>query len=263
MTHQQIVDKLAAKHLVASIDDDLAELTITAMIREKNEGINPLSYVLPKLLVRWNCVLNAGKEVSSNYKQKTVLALAVLLHKYGFADKAITDKALKAIDSLNKSVALSDDFFRKSDEIKKLLLSTPEPLKRKPSSPESITFYRAKDVISIQIKDKFYAAYIHSLYSPNVAPIIEFYDGVFDTIPTLSQLENRKAKGIIFNDGLERVSNFYIGGMKSLPDLANQIQLIGACVEHKPLNDHLVIPDWEYTVSSLMRCEELINDMFK
>jgi len=87
MTHQQILDKLAAKHLVQSIDEDLARLTFYAMCYYKENNIGQqLSYILPKLLLRWNCVLNASDAISNHYKWKTVLALSVILHKYGFAD---------------------------------------------------------------------------------------------------------------------------------------------------------------------------------
>lgn len=36
MTHQQILDKLASKHLVKSIDEDLARLTFSAMLGSNN-----------------------------------------------------------------------------------------------------------------------------------------------------------------------------------------------------------------------------------
>lgn len=40
MTHQQILDKLASKHLVRSIDEDLARLTYYAMCFEKDYKSN-------------------------------------------------------------------------------------------------------------------------------------------------------------------------------------------------------------------------------
>lgn len=183
MTHQQILDKLAAKHLVKSIDEDLSSLVFYAMCYNKDSIEKQLAYFLPNLLLRWNCVLKAGKEVSDNYKEITILEIAVLLHKYGYADNSITKQAIEAIDHLNKKVVLSDDFFRKSDEIKNILLSLPISLKRKPAIAESITFYRKKDVISIQLDGKYYAAYIHELTGINESPKIEFYNGMFDNIP--------------------------------------------------------------------------------
>lgn len=264
MTHQQILDKLAAKHLVQSIDEDLARLTFEAMCFDKSNYIDKqFDYIFPKLLLRWNCVLIASKEsVTDNYKQKTTIALCVQLHKYGFADKNLTAKSLKAIDDLNKAVALSDDFFRKSDEIKSMISSIPIQLKRKPTIPESITFYRAKDVVSFQLDNKYYAAYIHELIGINQSPILEFYNGIFDKVPTIKELDKLKAKGQVYNDGIERVSHFSVSGMKFLPDLANQIQLISACVEKQPSNEHLKKPDWQFTSSDLFKIQSVLNQMF-
>lgn len=215
---------------------------------------------MPKLLNRWNCVLNS-KKISSNYKQITILALAVLLHKYGFKDSEITNNAIKAIDLLNKKVVLSDDFFRKSEEIKQFILSTPKPLKRKPSKPESITFYRKGDVISIQLENHFYAAYIHKISDGNGNPFLEFYDAVFDKIPTLKELENLPAKGQLF-DGVERVANFSVKGIKNNPDLANQIQLVAACVKNMPSTKHLK-EAIVYTISDIFKIQNTIKSLFK
>jgi hypothetical protein len=260
MTHQQILDKLAAKHLTKSIDDDLATLTFYAMCYEKDLE-KQLSYILPKLLNRWNCVLNSSK-ISNNYKQKTTIALSVLLHKYGFKDDIINKRAIDAIDSLNKEVVLSDDFFRKSEEIKLFILSSPTPLKRKPSVPESVTFYRKGDVISIQLENYFYAAYIHSISGVNESPILEFYDGVFDKIPTWEELENLSAKGQLYNSGIERISKFSVYGLKHEPDTANQIQLIKACVDTPPANHHLEESVGLHSIIDLFKIQNDITNLF-
>lgn len=265
MTHQQILDKLASKYLVQSIDEDLARLTYYAMCFEKNNYIDSqFKYIFPKLMLRWNCIINADKDaVTDNYKLITTLGLCFQLHKYGFADKNLTEKALKAIDKLNKDVVLSDDFFRKSEDIKKIISLVPIQLKRKPTIPESVTFYREKDVISIQLDKKFYPAYIHKLTGTNESPIIEFYNMVFDEVPTIKELEKLSAKGQVYNDGIERISYFSVSGMKFLPDLANQIKLIGSCVEQKPLNKHLEKPIGLYAVKDLFQLQEDIKNIFK
>lgn len=264
MNHQQILEKLAAKHLVQSIDEDLKRLAFEAMCYEKHGTIASQSvYVIPKLLLRWNCVLAADHaEVTPIYQEKTVLALAVLLHKYGLVERNITQKALQAIDILNKEVILSDDFACKSDEIKQLLLSAPSPLNRKPSISENITFYRAQDVIAMQLENKYYAAYVHGLTGPNESPIVEFYDGVFDCIPNLEQLKGTKAIGATYNDGKQHISLYGVCGMKYLPDLANQVHLIGACVLEKPANEYLEDPVGLYTVTDLFGIQEIIKQLF-
>ncbi|MGN7864654.1 hypothetical protein [Chryseobacterium sp. 22458] len=263
MTHQQILDKLSSKYLVKSIDEDVARLTYYAMCFEKDHN-SQFEYIFPKLMLRWNCVLNADKNtVTDHYRLITILALCIHLHKYGFADKDLTAEALKAIDKLNEAVVLSDDFFRKSEEIKKIISSLPVPLKRKPSIPENITFYREKDVVSIQLGNRFYAAYIHRLTGVNESPVIEFYNGVFDKVPTIQELEKLNAKGRVYNDGTERISHFSVSGMKFLPDLANQIKLISACVEQKPPHQHLEKSVGLYIVMDIFKLQDEIKSIFK
>lgn len=264
MTHQQILDKLASKYLVQSIDEDLARLTYYAMCFDKNNYIdNQLNYILPRLMLRWDCILFADKDaVTDNYKLITTLALCIQLHKYGFSSKDLAEKAIKAIDKLNNGVVLSDDFFRKSEEIKKVINSTPVQLKRKPTIPENVTFYREKDVVSIQLDNKFYSAYIHKLTETNGSPIIEFYNGVFDKMPTIKELDKLTAKGEVYNDGIERVSHFSVSGMKFLPDLANQVKLIGSCVEQKPSNLHLEKSIGLYAIKDLFQLQNDIKNIF-
>ena len=264
MTHQQITDKLAARHLVQSMEEDIARLSWEAITFDKNKYIDDqLSHILPKLLLRWNCVLDADNgDVSEGYKQKTIVALITLLHKYGYANTELTAKGFKAIDAINDAVLLSDDFFRKPEEIKQVLSAAPVPLKRKPSIPDSITFYRAKDVISFQLGKRFYAAYIQTLSAPNESPVLEFYDAVFDKVPNLQELEKVPAKGERYQDGTDRTARFSVSGLKFLPDLAHQIQLVSACVENKPSGEHLQKAIGLYTVGDLFSIQESIGHLF-
>lgn len=264
MTHQQLLDKISAKHLVQSADEDLARLVWSAMTSDKNKNIQEQTeQLVSKLLTRWNCILTTtDKEISEHYKQKAYLALAILLHKYGYKYEPITDNALKAIDLLNKDVVLSDDFFRKSDTIKSFLATEPVPLKRKPIIPESITFYRPKDVISIQLENKFYGAYIHSLTGPNENPIIEFYDKVFDKIPNIKELKQCKAQGALLIDGTKRIAKYAVSGMKFLPDLSNQVKLISACENESPSNSHLQKPIGLYAVEDIFSIQRIIKGLF-
>lgn len=265
MTHQQILDKLAARHLVQSADEDLARLTWSAMTSHKNKSTNEqIENLISKLLSRWNCILTTNdKDVSEHYKQKTYLTLSVLLHKYGYKYDAITNNAIKAIDLLNKNVVLSDDFFRKSDEIKQFLATEPIPLKRKPTIPESVTFYRPKDIITIQLENKFYGAYIHSLTGPNENPIIEFYDKVFDKIPKAEELKKCNAKGALFNDGTKRIEKYSVSGMKFLPDLSNQVKLLSSCENECPSNNHLEKPVGLYSAQDIFSIQRIIRGVFK
>jgi len=215
-----MTDKLAAKHLVQAIDEDLARLVWYSMTVDTNKSINTQTKdILDKFFLRWNCILGVdSEEVSDIYKQKTISALAILLHKYGLVDKTITIQALSAIDSLNDAVALIDDFFRKSKEIKQVISSNPTRLARRPTMPNNITFYREKDVISIQLDKKFYIAYIHGHMMINESPIIEFYDTIFDKIPTVKELKKLRAKGEMYNDRVARIAKYSVSGLKFLPD---------------------------------------------
>ena len=259
MKHDQILEKLAAKQMVKSMEEDLKRLTNFAIILKKNE----ISFLLPQLLKRWNCVLNASGSISENYKNKTYICLAVLLHKYGFSDTGITGKAIKAIDKLNLSVALSDHFYNNSELIKELIKNSPAPLKRKPSLPENITFFRENDVISIQLEGSYYAAYIHKLTAPNETPVIELYDCIFNKVPVIEELTGLKAKGSVYNDGTEKVSCYAVTGMKYTPDPANQIFLVASGIKNKPLNEHLEKASGLWTNTDLFRIQNIIVNMFK
>lgn len=267
MTHQQILDKLAAKALVQNIDEDLARLTGTAMRYAKHDreiAANLTNYILSKMLQRWNCILKAdSSEVIINYKRKANIALALTLHKYGLTDEIIREKAIKAIDDLNNEVVLDDDFFRKTAEIKTFINSKPTELKRIPSSPDNITFYRPKDVISIQLGKQYFCAYIHSHERPNESPVLEFYDKIFDSVPKIGELEKINAKGRMNDSGVTRISKFSVAGIKFLPDLANQIKLIAACVEVPPFNTHLAESVGLYTITDVFGMQDDIDNLFK
>ncbi len=155
-------------------------------------------------------------------------------------------------------------FLQKIHQIKDFLLTKPKELKRKPAKPESITFYREGDVISINVDGKYYLAYVHKLTGTNESPIIEFYDAVFDEKPTLKDISSLKAKGEKFNDGKTRRARFAIYGMKYQPDLANQIHLIKSCSESEmmPENSHLEESIGLFTVSNLFFIQDKVKAMF-
>ena len=265
MTHKQIIEKIGFEKLSKALEEDLARLINIAMSLKKGGTINDVStYAIPLLLTRWNCVIMADIGIAQYYKEKVVLTLATLFHKYGLSDKSITDEAIKAIDILNDNIVLSDDFFNKSGRIKDFLRTKPSELKRKPRKPDNLTFFRANDIVSIKLDTKYYVAYIHKLTGVNEAPILEFYDGVFEEIPKMEELNKLRAKGQKFNDGKIRIANFAIYGMKYQPDLAGQIHLIGSDEnsELKPNNSALEESIGLFTVSNLFFIQDTIKKMF-
>lgn len=267
INHAQALKKLAADTLVQTLDEDLARLMTTLMAYAKHDAAlaaNPGAHALPLVMRRWNCVLQASDDtVAALYRQKTVVALAILLHKYGIADAAITTQADAAIDALNDAVALSDDFHRKTAGIKEAFLHTPPtPLKRAPGLPDSLTFYRAGDVVSYQLDGRYYAAYVHHCAGINTSPVIEFYDAVFDRVPSIDQLQDKPAKGRRYNDGSVRIERMAVAGMKFMPDPAGQIVLVKACVETPPDNSHLKKSVGLNVVSDILDMQERVDGLF-
>ncbi len=267
ITHAQALMKLAADILVQTLDEDLARLLADTMARARHDAsiaANPSASVLPPLLRRWNCVLQAGDDAASPlYRDKTVVALAILLHKYGIADAGILDRADAAIDALNEAVALSDDFHRKTGAIKTAFLRTPPaPLKRAPGLPDSLTFYRAGDVVSYQLEGRYHAVFVHRCAQTNQSPVIEFYDAVFDHVPAIDELRDKPARGRRYNDGSARIERMSVAGMKFMPDPAGQFVLIKACVDTPPDSSRLGEPVGLYGVSDVFDLQDSVDGMF-
>lgn len=261
ITHQQALDKLDAQQLVQVIEDDVASLTSTAMSYAKHDQqLTVAGYVLPMLLARWNCLLHASdNEATPSYRDKTVLALALLLHKHGMTEAAVTVRALQAIDNLNAAVALSDAFFRGTDAIKALLNSPALPLKKRPSTRDSLTFLRAQDVIAIRLEEYYYAAYVHEIKGFNEYPVIEFYHARFAQRPDMAVLRGGKAQGESYNDGTTRISLHGVSGMRHLPDPANQFHLMASGITEKPDQSHLTAPVGLYAMSDMFRLQAMMR----
>ncbi|MFE7665982.1 hypothetical protein [Streptomyces celluloflavus] len=221
MRHRQILDKLAARGLVQALDEELARWVREQMAYSVSSYAELERAVIPPILVRWRCLLDAD-DASPATKHVAWVALATLLHKYGFRDDAITSMALTAVDELNRHVVLSDAFERQSPAIKSLLRSKPTPLARRPRLPRNVTFLRPGDVLSIELSGRFHAAYVRDLRGINEFPVIEFYTGTFAQPPTPAQLESRDAAR---DHGRAR---FGVVGMSCLPDPAGQVRAIAA-----------------------------------
>lgn len=176
MNHKQILDTLAAANLVKALEFDIAFATSQNMRGPKWDKPDPAKVakvVTAGIRRRWRCALDApATEVSPNYKAKVWLAMAVLFHKYGFSDAQVSSEARKAIDFLNDTVALSDHFFRKTEEIKNLLSIPPTPLSKRPSHAEHLTFWRAGDVVAYVLDDWAYALYVHEVPLGNEVPLL-------------------------------------------------------------------------------------------
>lgn len=229
MKHQNILNHLASRSMVRSMDEDFA-LSISRCH-------NPLD----SLLIRWNNIFLANSEnVSQNYRDKAIIAWVTLCHKYGVTNEPWLNDAFLAIDRLNDDVVLSDKFYHSSDKIKAFLQIPPTPLKRRPSVGEFITFFRKGDVIAINIDNRFFIAYVHQIIDNFEAPHIEFYEKVFDHLPTWEEVAPLRAGTFYkYKDTIERVSNYGVFGLKYVSDPANQVHLIASNIQNAPNNQHL------------------------
>jgi hypothetical protein len=221
--HKQILDKLASRELVVSMNADLARSTREMMLTGGGPRADQQRRVLAPVLARWRCLLDSGS-TPAHVKDIARVALATLLHKYGFAEQDVTASALTAVDDLNRGVVLSGAFGRQAAEIKALLCSPPVPRTRRPPRTRAMTFLRPGDVVSIQLDQWFQAAYVIELHSDNggTFPVIEFYQGRFYRVPAAADLSGR---AMARDHGRAR---FGVDGLTYLPDPAGQVVQVAA-----------------------------------
>jgi hypothetical protein len=257
MRHQQILDKLASRELVGAVDEDLARWIGDKMLGHCGSQADLQQMVLPPVLARWRCLLDADN-VANHLKNVAWVALATLLHKYGFAEQDITAKALTAIDDLNREVVLSDAFARQSDAIKALLRSTPTPRTRRPPRPKPITFLRPGDAVSIQLDGYFYAAYVLELHRDRGGsfPVIEFYEGRFER---LSAAQDLRGRAMASQYGGAR---FGVIGLTYLPDPANQVVLITSGSVDPPQGAPPRPHRGLWTLTDIMRLQDYVRKLF-
>ncbi|MDV9196505.1 hypothetical protein [Streptomyces sp. Wh19] len=89
MKHQQILDKLAARGLVRVMDEELARWVKHRMSPPGRTHAEVEQDVIPPVLLRWRCLFDA-EDVGPAAKDIARVALATLLHKYGFQDPGTT-----------------------------------------------------------------------------------------------------------------------------------------------------------------------------
>ena len=233
MNHKQILDKMAAGNLVTTLDQEVARLTFTAMAGHKNNWIdNKLDYVITRLMPRWNSLVKHHAQESVRVEIFNIV-LAIILHKYGFQVQKITDAAIESIERLNKKTILSDSFFHKEDEIKSFLIDKPKELTRYPRQAWPLTYYRPKDIVSFEVDGKYIAAYVYG-YSSS-APIVAFFDLIFEKPPFVEQLVGQRAYGKSYAESerpdIKYFEKYAINGMTYIPDPAEQITIIASAID--------------------------------
>ncbi|MGX6603440.1 hypothetical protein ACWKSP_15055 [Micromonosporaceae bacterium Da 78-11] len=245
MLGKQILDKLAAAGPVRALDEDLARWVGRQMLGPEAGRAELGPRVIPPILARWRCLLDA-EDASAAYRDKMWVALATLLHRYGLQDDTVTDRAVTAVDDLDRDVVLADTFARQAPAIKAFLRSPPTPLTRRPRQPRATTLFRAGDVLSVQHDGRFHAAFVREVHGTGRYPVIELYAGVFGSPPTLAQLSGRAA-------ARERGRARYgVVGLTYLPDPAGQVVAIAAARTEGPQGGDPGPADGLYTLTDLI-----------
>lgn len=256
MNHKQILDKLSSRFLVKALDEEVARVVFYLMTGLKRNTItDSFDFSYNKILQRWQCLLKHNKD-NQCYIEKFNIALAVLFHKYGISGESLTLLAIASIKSLNKESALGDAFYHKEKEIIQFLQAAPKASSRYPNRVITTTYYRPGDIVAFESDNRFVAAYIHADTGINEAPIIEFYDAVFDKLPTLDEIIGLSAYG-------KRIEKYAVYGMTYLPDLAQQITLIASGVEEKPDNTMQEEALGLYTTSDLYLIQSNIEQILR
>lgn len=237
------------------MDEDLARWVGHRMRCPGSSRSEVEQAVIPPVLLRWRCLLDA-EDIGPVTKNVARVALATLLHKYGFQDPGTTADALRAVDELNEGVVLSDAFERQSPEIKKLLESAPVPLTRRPRRPRTLSFLRPGDVISFELSGRFHAAFVREMNGANEFPVIEFYAGTFTRPPTWAELSGRAAAAE------HARARFGVVGLTHVPDPAHQVLIIEAQQPQPPHGGDTLPGGGLWAMSDLMSLQEDVRGLF-
>lgn len=147
-------------------------------------------------------------------------------------------------------------FEKQSPAIKALLQSAPTPLTRRPRIPRTVTFLRPGDVVTIQLGDRFHAAFVHELHDANEFPEIEFYAGSFAQPPTIAQLADRTAAR---RGGQAR---FRVVGLTFLPDPAHQVVALAAQHSKAPHGGNPQAGDGLWTLTDIIDLPQATAALF-
>lgn len=257
ITHRSLLKLIAGGELVDAIEMDVKHCAHRARLGPDTVTLSAQvigERVIDTLMPRWQCILDSDDTVSTPlYRHKTALALATALHQQGFQSPGLTARAIAAIKALNKAVALSDQSHRKSEDIASLLHSPPVMPARRPGLKKSLTLWRAGDVASMQVDDHYHAFYV--LEVSYGAPIVEFYDYLSRTAPSMALLTEVPARGTSRDPENSYLDRRALYGLVYQPDPANQFVLLASGAQG-PDNSQLLRRDGLYTVSDIFRATQ-------
>ncbi len=253
MEHNKILKWFKEDDIVSTLNEEITFLIIRARAYAKRDkDLNISQYVASNLFERWNNIELLNSDKYKFYKLKIYFIVGVLFHKYGLVDETVTNKAIKALKTLDDNVVTCDKMSKEVPNIIKLLKAKPVELKRNPRNTRSkYTNYRENDIIAIRLNNMFYVAYVHKIrYN---APIIEFYEVLFNHLPKLSEIKDIKARGFTYQNQEPTIKKYMLDLAIRIPDFANQIHLIGNDQNLKliPDNSHLTQSIGLYSVADV------------
>jgi hypothetical protein len=112
-----------------------------------------------------------------------------------------------------------------------------------------LTLLRPGDVVSVQLGDRFHAAYVHDVVGAGDQPVIEFYAGRFPEPPGMEQLDGRRAAR---ENGRAR---FAVSGLVHLPDPARQFRAVASAHPQPPVGAGPRPGQGLYTLTDIIRLQ--------
>ena len=172
-----------------------------------------------------------------------VLPIALTMHRYGWAVPECVEGSVAAMDAMVARIQ-PRGFERLAPELRPLLESPPEPLKRQPNRPKITTQFRTGDVLSIRHGQHWRGGYVVDISNDKsgMYPVVYFFDGIFDSPPTHAELAACVARGQRLNNGLVYPARHALFGLSYAPDPAGQIEVIASDGGSPPDESHLEKP---------------------
>lgn len=249
-------------NIVAALDTEIAAHTSWIMtVRKGGFATGGLRELVDQIAGRWQIALD-GAETPDSYRQQTRLALALLLHKYGWQDARLTKQALAALPML--APQLPEAFERVVARIEDHLRSPTVAPQRRPARIKHAPQFRPGDLLAVRHAGKVYCAFIHEIErdgSGNQYPIIEFFSRVFDRVPSADELKGVTAQGHRYDDGVWRADRYAIIGLDRNPDPAGQIEVLTTNLACAPDGSRLGASVGLYAIRHLFRLPEIIADL--
>lgn len=240
-------------NVAMALDEEIARITIDLKTGRKSSG-NLEAFRL--IYERWDEALACSPMVT--------VVIALIMHSYGWQDKAFTRTAIAAAEILKPDLA--EGFERSFDKFVTLLSRPPKPLSRKPSFPKNLTQYRLHDVIAFRVDRKWHPAHVNKIMrdgSGSEFVGIEFYDFRLANPVWKTEYSTRRALGSFYKDQKWRRTLYLVSGLTRNPDPAGQAIQIADKIEISPNADKLEDPVAGGAFINLHELPEIIRALYR